>query len=479
MNSPSVPQTLRRSSRVPFTLPILVTSMEPSLHFSELCETLVVNAHGCAVRSPVQLRVGVPINFHNQEGRQTTAYVVDCQPLGADRKSWMVGARLDKPDNFWGLQPCPDDWMRLPQNGKAMSADLKAIRKQQITGEAGLKVVAHKGQELSESQVRTLIGEILQPLHAEVIELRQKVAHPEKRSSFEVSLSQIPPELEEKLWLRLRQELGAQVMAYAGEQAEQVLVSAKSAIEQNIATAQNEFQQQVTQELQMVQVRAQRLSDDIDDGVREQIRAGLESFQQHEVQAGTRLEKHSDEFYQSLQRRLNQENDVRLREIEQIQAAINSESSQLQALIGDLSDRANKLDEYTRRLESELSGRLAQLSGEVVSGARAQLESHVETILSEMQTRSAKELGSQLDLACGRLKMTQKGIEASVSDSLHTQAGRSLKAFEQSMEELAGQAVSRWRVSLARDLSSVARILGDEVRLEVVSGGDKKPTPVA
>ena len=50
--------------------------------------------------------------------------------------------------------------------------------------------------------------------------------------------------------------------------------------------------------------------------------------------------------------------------------------------------------------------------------------------------------------------------------------------FQQSMQELAGETVGRWRQALARDLNSVARTLGNEVRLEVVPGG-KNQSPSA
>jgi hypothetical protein len=474
MNSPTVPETLRRSSRVPFALPIFVTSLEPSVHFSELCETLVVNAHGCAVRSPSKLDVGVPVHIHHKEGRQTTAYVVDCKPLGTDHKTWLVAAQLDQPENFWGLKPCPEDWMRLSSlpapNGqrslKAASAGTKT----------SLKVVPYKGQEqFGEERVRMLFEETLGPLRAEVIELREKLGRPEgKRSSFEVSLSQIPPELEEQLWIRLRKELGDLVLVQSRQQAEQVLATAKTTIEQNIQSAQDEFQQRATQELQMVEVRAKRLSDEIDDGVREQLHSELENFQHHALQARVELDRRSDEFFQALQRRLGQENDARLREIEQVQAAISSESSHLEALVADLGGRVATLDQSTRQLESGLTTRLGQLSSEVVAAARARLDQDVEAILTELQERSAKELGNQLDIACGRLKMIQKGIETEVSELLNTQVARTLHAFDHTVEERAGTVVARWRHSLAKDLSSVARILGDEVRQDSATQGPQK-----
>ena len=482
MHTAISPDTLRRSSRVPLALPILVTSMAPNIDFSEVCETLVVNAHGCAVRSPMKLEPGVPVYFHSMEGRQTTAHVVDCQPLGSDHQSWMVGARLDQPDNFWGVNPCPKDWTGVPlmpaandsQSSRKLAKDLNALHR----GASSLKVVPAKSivsEQLSEERLRTLISEIVQPLHAEVTSLRERMARPEpKRSQFEVSLSYIPPEVEEKIWLRLRQDLGAQVLQHASQQAEQVLGAAKATIEQKVAGAQQEFRQQLTQELQAVETRAHRLSDEMDDGIRQQLRAGLEKFQEHASQAGTHLALRSEEFFQALQQRLGEEHAVRLREVEQVQTAITAESSRQQELISELGNRVGRLDEFARRLESDLDMRLAQMSSDVVSRTRTQLESNVGVILKQMETRNAAELGNQLHSACGQLKMMQQEIEISVSDSLRAHAEETVRSFEQAMDELAGHAVGRWRRALARDLGSVARILGDEVRLEVVSDGTNK-----
>src|SRR6266403_1934936 len=92
MQSSYAPASLRRSSRVPVNVPILVTSLEPGARFSEVCETLVVNAHGCSMRSPVKLDAGVVVHFHSKEGRETTAKVVYCQPLDSDRQAWRLGA---------------------------------------------------------------------------------------------------------------------------------------------------------------------------------------------------------------------------------------------------------------------------------------------------------------------------------------------------------------------------------------------------
>src|SRR5262249_19633002 len=103
---PTIP---RRSSRIPTAVQILVTSLEGK-HFSDVCETEVVNAHGCAILTRVKLENGVPLHFHSTDGRETTARVVTCQPIGSDQRSWRLRANHDRPDTFWGLKDCPKDW---------------------------------------------------------------------------------------------------------------------------------------------------------------------------------------------------------------------------------------------------------------------------------------------------------------------------------------------------------------------------------
>src|SRR5438445_6343034 len=99
MQNANSPAALRRSSRVPVNVPILVTSLEPGARFSEVCETLVVSAHGCSMRSHVKLDAGVLVHFHSKDGRETTATVVYCQPLDSEREGWRLAARLDRPEN--------------------------------------------------------------------------------------------------------------------------------------------------------------------------------------------------------------------------------------------------------------------------------------------------------------------------------------------------------------------------------------------
>jgi hypothetical protein len=451
MYAPNLPD-LRRSSRLPIALPILVTSLEPDSGFSEVCETLVVSAHGCAMRSSMKLDAGVPVQFQSKDGRWTMAHIVDCQPMDSDQQAWKLGAKLDQPDNFWGLETWPDDWAQLSE------APARAEQ-------------PPRGKRLPEyARFRAVVAEFVEPLQAEIKELREKLAQGSpRRSQFDISLSHIPPEVEEKLLIRLREDLGVQVLRQTRQQSEQVLEAAKEAIGKKITEAHNEFRQQVGQDLQVIEQRAQGFSEEITDAVQKHLVSGAERFQKQVLEAGIRLERRSEEFLRALQQRLSEGHDTYCREMQEVQAAVGAESSRLQAQNADLATRMAKLDESAHQLESDLDSRLVQMGSDIISGARTQLERALDVVLKELGTRNAQELGKQLDDACGQLKSIQTGIEGSMSQLLKTQVAGSLLSFGQTMEELAQDSVGRWRHALAKELSSLAKTLGGQFRLDGVS----------
>jgi hypothetical protein len=474
MHSANVPETMRRSSRVPITLPIAVTSLEPSAPFSEICETLVVNAHGCAIFSPARLEAGIPVQFRRKGGGATKAHVVDCKPMGAGQQGWQVAAKLDRPENFWGLESCPEDWGRLME---IHSDDPQPARKMPVRsdktqpGAPALKIVSEKSQpQLTERDLRAIVAEFVQPLHAEVVALREKAAQGDsKRSRFDISLSHIPPEVEEKLWVRLREDLGTQVLKQTQEQSAQVLGSAKTLIEQKISQALDGFRQQAAQQLQTVEQSARGLSEEIAEAVGTHFNSGAQKFQQQVTDAGVRAEQQSEEHFRALQQRLGAEHDVYRREMQKLQSTVAAEVGRLQTQAASLGGRIAQLDDTASRLESGMDSRLSQMASDQISAARVQLESAVDVVLKELGTRNAKELDHQLDDARGKLKIVQKGIETSVTDLVKTEVAASLLSFGQTMEELAQDSVGRWRSALSRDLNSVAKILGGGFQLEGAS----------
>ena len=502
MQSSYSPAALRRSSRVPVNVPILVTSLEPDARFSEVCETLVVNAHGCSMKSPVKLDAGVLLHFHSKDGRETTAKVVYCEPCDSDR-GWRLGARLDRPQNFWGLKTIPQDWSRIPAPvepssdtlpPKLMGKNFQALQSPAPAEKipASLKSMLDNLQkQVGEERLRGLVADAMRPLLSELAELRETVARsqqPKERSKFEVSLSHIPPELQDQIETRLRKELNPRVMDEARSQSAQVLESAKIAIEKTTSASHTAFRERVSEELRAVQKkvegvsaeaekrvhgisaemekRVQAVSSETVNSLRDHLRREMGEFHQHVVDAGARLKHLSNELLQVQEKTLAGEHQARRQDLELLQATVKEESARLQAQVADLDGRIAKLDESANALESGLDIRLSKLASSTVSSARSQLETTVDVILQELGTRSAKELTEQVDEAAVRLGIIQKGIENAVSESMRLQAAGTLETFEKNLDDLSRKSVERCRGVLANGLNSLARNLGEQFRMD-------------
>jgi len=440
MHSSNLAGTLRRSSRVPMTMPITITSLEPAAQFFEVCETLVVSAHGCAMRSPIKLETGVLLQFKVTDGRQTTARVVDCQPIGSNQKGWRLAAGLDLPGNFWGLSSCPEDWMRLTDMPSA---------------EPHMTFPGNNGAMPKMPMLRALVAEMVEPLQAELADLAERMTLQRERNRFEVSLTHIPPEVEEKLWMRVREDLSAQSLRQTREHAEKLLGAAQSAIELKITEAQEEFRQWVGEQMQAVEQHALALSEHTTDELRQQLRAASEQFEQQASAAGGRLEQRGGEFLEALLQRLGEEREAHRRELEAVQAEAGVESSRLQEQLTELGRRMAELDETAHRLESGLNTRLMKMATETVSAARAQLQSAADSIFENLTARNAKDVGHQLDEATARLKSLQNEIEVSVSEAVKSDVSKSLQSFEKTMDDSAQRSVAAVHSQLQSAANSI------------------------
>ena len=253
--------------------------------------------------------------------------------------------------------------------------------------------------QAQDEHVKALVAQAVQPLQAEVMALREKVSKTApRRSQFDISLTHIPPEVEEKLWVRLREDLGKQVLQQTRQQSEELLESAKDAIGKKIREGQNEFREHLTQELESVEQKAQGLSEQIGDTVQQRLNAGADRFQQQVLEAGIRHERRSEEFLRSLQQRLSEEHDDYRKEMEQVHAGASAEASRLHAQTADIGSRVTKLDETARKLESELDARLVRMGGEIINSARTQLVSAVD-VVEEVLVAAAERLDPAHPLA--------------------------------------------------------------------------------
>jgi hypothetical protein len=71
------------------------------------------------------------------------------------------------------------------------------------------------------------------------------------------------------------------------------------------------------------------------------------------------------------------------------------------------------------------------------------------------------------------MRTIQNRIEKSFPGSLEIQGEETAQAAGQQIDELVQQSVERWRPALAKDLNSVARALGEELREEIASENER------
>jgi uncharacterized small protein (DUF1192 family) len=431
----------------------------------------VVSAHGCALRFPIKLDNGSALRLKSRGGRQTLAYVVFCQPMGSDGQGFRLGAQLDRPENFWGLESYPDDWKVVEMPAPAAqhhSQKLSAIsvmeHKPQSPSQAFLEKIE---EQLSEDRLRGVLATLVRPLQTEVDELREKLASNAKRNRFEVSLGYIPPELEEKLWERLRQDLGTRVMQQTREQSAEIFGSANAAIEQKISAALTEFRHRLSGELHAVEQRAQVLSKELTATNQQHVRAGIEKLQRHALDTGTHLSLQGEKLLTSLQEQLANSHDSHRQEIEQIHSNAAAKASQLQSHVGELAGRIAALNESVRRLESDVDAHLETVAGEIVAEAKTHLENAAALSIKDLQARSTNESETRLNEICGHLRTIQNRIESSFAGSLNTQAEEAAQMIAQQFEALAQQSTEKWRLALAKDLNSVANKLGQQLRQDL------------
>ena len=252
-----------------------------------------------------------------------------------------------------------------------------------------------------------------------------------------------------------------------------MLGEAKTAIEHKISEALTEFRHRLAGDLHSVEQRAQAVSKELTLTAQQHVHAGVEKLQRQALDAGAHLSAQSEKLLGSLQRQLVDSHDVHRREIEQIQADAAAKTSQLQSEVADLSGRIAALNESVRRLESDLDVHLEHVAGEIVTSAGAQIESAVALALKDLQARGSNEVETRLSEICGHLRTIQNRIETSFSGSLKTQGEEAVQAIAQQFEDLAQQSVERWRLALARDLNSVAKTLGQQLRQELESETDQ------
>jgi hypothetical protein len=353
---------------------------------------------------------------------------------------------------------------------KSVPSTSMVLHERQTPSPASREILDKIEEKLSEERLRGVLARFVQPLQEEVAELREKLATIGRRNRFEVSLGYIPPELEEKLWERLRQDVGTRVLEQTREQSVGLLTSTKTALEQKVSAGLTEFRQRLAVETQAVEKRAQELVTELSATTQQQIRAGIEKMQRRALDVGAYLDGQGEKLLSSLQGQLAESHAVHRREVDEIQTAAAAQASELRSGTSDLGTRVAALNESVRRLESELDAHLVRLAGEIVAGAEGEIESAAGVALKDLQARGSNEIETRMNEMCGNLRTMKNRIEDSFGGSVAAQGEEAMRSIAQQFEELARESTEKWRIALAEDLSSVANALGRQLRRELERG---------
>src|SRR2546427_3033854 len=102
----------RRSQRIPFSLPVYMMGLQPSLSFIERCELVEISSHGCQLLAPRPLPRLTRIRLDRlTRVAITVAQVMRSTPVESTAgQMWRVGLGLQEAGNMWGIAQPPPGW---------------------------------------------------------------------------------------------------------------------------------------------------------------------------------------------------------------------------------------------------------------------------------------------------------------------------------------------------------------------------------
>jgi len=287
--NPTSQTMTRRSTRVRARIPTLITSLDSAIPFSVPCETLMVNAHGCVAKVSQPLEIGMPVRLRvapppankadpkPRDSREATARIVLCQPIGGNHPSWVAGIEMDKPGNFWGLTPSPEDWQRFDAGATEFNAGAPAGRLGAVLAESVQERLAAREslpsavrKQLADAQQQTLAlaREELFAMLAESVQEQfttqaNAIARLQQRmAAFESVPDEVRKQLAEaqqRTQAQVRETLESSMRNLPGRIREPIA----AAVAEALAQAGAEISAQLTREMEALHHRGRMVADEL------------------------------------------------------------------------------------------------------------------------------------------------------------------------------------------------------------------------
>jgi hypothetical protein len=106
------PSSLRRSTRLEFVTPVFLSGRDATgQRFRELTQTVLVNLHGCKLRTSYHVLVGMLVTLEcPKAGTTGKAVCVKVWDAPAGVVGHEIAVQLIRPENLWNVPDPPADW---------------------------------------------------------------------------------------------------------------------------------------------------------------------------------------------------------------------------------------------------------------------------------------------------------------------------------------------------------------------------------
>ncbi len=106
------PSSLRRSTRIEFVTPVFLSGRDATGQgFRELTQTVLVNLHGCKLRTSYDVLVGMVVTLEcPKAGTTGKAVCVKVWDAPAGAVGHEIAVQLIRPQNLWSVPNPPADW---------------------------------------------------------------------------------------------------------------------------------------------------------------------------------------------------------------------------------------------------------------------------------------------------------------------------------------------------------------------------------
>ncbi len=517
------PVMTRRSTRLRAQIPILITSLDPTVTLALFCETVVVNAHGCAARVHQSLTNGMPVRLQVGDS-EATGRVAVCTPMGDSQADWLVGIELDQPENIWGLKTVPKDWAPFagsaPQSrphepaavaappskaewplgsssrGTALVArtaaqeelDTKLGRQQEVIDslqdrlaslEATTQVIqngpANEQQIIAQirRQVDASLAELARPLQEEVALCRKDA---QQIQLDIIRLEKLPEQIAQRV------EAGFQALleqARAEFLQERVRDPVALAVQDALVQARTELSAEVARALETLNAemsrRLEQLTNDLESRTAERLEQRLKAT---EVEIQT---ARAEEFNQSLAPMVDRITDLRQQALSSLDT-VQQETERCQAQLRTFREQRDEAEawivERTGNFRKEIQDTVLETSGQIKGRIQMAVELACQPVqkirdettrqMQEQAAMQARLFREKLDETGERLASLQRDIEGAVAESLRAQVAQTSAVFQREIGRIAQCVVEEWRSALAKNLQSLTYGLGQKL-----VGGDQ------